>query len=150
MRWVNVALVSGLLLGCGPTVPPPPELPDLVPCTGTVTLDGQPLDGAAVMFMPAGNSGYGAVGGTDAQGKYSANTATGQVVHNGVVPGEYKVVISRLVKADGTPIKIDPKTPPAMQGGRQSLPGKYASPVQTTLRATVTAGKTYDFDLKLK
>jgi hypothetical protein len=151
MRWVTLILISGLMFGCGPDVAPPPELPNLVAVTGTVTMDGQPLEGAAVMFMPAGNTGYGAVGGTDAQGKYKPNTATGQIVHDGVSPGEYKVVISRLVGPDGKPIKLDPNVPPANLGGRESLPPKYSSPVQTTLKASVAEGKgTFDFDLKVK
>ena len=66
MRTLSVGLVSCALLavtlaGC-PTGGR--EVPDLVPVSGTVTLDGEPLAGASLMF------GGVAYGDTDASGRY--------------------------------------------------------------------------------
>lgn len=65
----------------------------LVPVSGTVTLDGQPLAGASVSFQPTGSGatpGPGSTAVTDASGKYVLKTAetvqrTGAVVGNHVV-----------------------------------------------------------------
>ena len=76
------------------------RLPDLVPVEGQVTLDGEPLANAAVSFLPVGNTaGRGAAALTDDQGIYHLQEQDGTP---GVATGSYQVVISKLVKPDGT------------------------------------------------
>ena len=58
--WLLVLLAAA---GCGKTGVP------TYPVSGTVTLDGQPLDGATVMFVPKSGPPHGAV--TDAAGAFS-------------------------------------------------------------------------------
>ena len=70
---VLLALVALCLSGCGSS-----EGYTLVPVSGTITLDGQPLAGASVSFQRSGGEatvgpGSGAV--TDASGKYELKTA---------------------------------------------------------------------------
>ncbi len=53
----------GLIVGCGGG-----DRPELMPVEGLVTLDGQPLAGATVVFRP--KSGKASRGVTDDQGRY--------------------------------------------------------------------------------
>jgi hypothetical protein len=74
-------VVALLLTGCGPKP---------VKVSGTVTLNGQPVDGASVQFVPADGSGRQASGGTDKDGKFQLTTYEN---NDGAMPGEYKVVV---------------------------------------------------------
>lgn len=56
---------------------------------GVVTLDGKPLPGATVSFMPEGE-GHAASGRTDADGSFRLTTFR---TDDGALPGNYKVVI---------------------------------------------------------
>jgi hypothetical protein len=58
-----------LILGCGPSEKPAPT--GLVPFSGTVTMDGKPIGGAAVTLIPAtpGAGLLDASGTTDDSGK---------------------------------------------------------------------------------
>ena len=71
-------VVASLAIGCN-RGPAPPKL---VPVHGTVTLDGKPLPGAAVTFVPVGNTqGTGASGYTDQDGKYEVLDRGGDKAH---------------------------------------------------------------------
>jgi hypothetical protein len=97
LLWLLAAAVS--LAGCGgETV----KLPDTVPFSGKVTLDGKPLSGAAVQFAPARmtKDGHAASGRTNDEGKYELTTMIGNHSKPGVVPGSYQVVVSLLTSAD--------------------------------------------------
>lgn len=69
---------------------------ELVPVSGRVTLDGQPLANARVSFQPARDqtdTGPGSSGVTDAEGKYVLSVA-GETETAGAVPGKHMVTIS--------------------------------------------------------
>ena len=52
--------------------------PKLFPVSGIVTLDGKPLSGVVVEFIPTGSThGNGAAGRTDKAGKYELTAARG-------------------------------------------------------------------------
>ncbi|MEX2176600.1 MAG: hypothetical protein WD872_19700 [Pirellulaceae bacterium] len=111
-------------------------------------MDGQPLEGANVTFVPLSTAeGQGGTGGTDAAGKY-------EVMHfragKGVEPGQYKVVISKLVMQDGSP--IPPGTESAAElSTKDAVPPQYSDYNQSKLQATVEAGgKPIDFALTSK
>ncbi len=63
LRLLPCLLIAACLAGCGG------DGLQLVQVNGTVTLDGQPLVGAAVIFHPDG--GRPSVGETDSEGRYS-------------------------------------------------------------------------------
>jgi len=70
---VLLALVVLCLSGCGSS-----DGYTLVPVSGTITLDGQPLAGASVSFQRTGGDttvGPGSAAVTDASGKYELKTA---------------------------------------------------------------------------
>jgi hypothetical protein len=139
-------LVLGLVLvgGCGPKYP---NLPPQYAVSGKITLDGKPLAGAGIMFLPRGETrGTGAFAMTDAEGKYSLKTDHGGP---GAPEGEYAVTISKVINRDGTPYVPNPDV--AEAGERETLPGIYSDSMKSVLTAKVPkGGDTINFDLKGK
>jgi hypothetical protein len=89
----RVAVATALLAltaGCG-------SGPKLVPVSGTVTLNNKPLEGAIVQFLPdpSDPAGQPAEDQTGPEGNYKAMTKG----RSGVVPGKYRVVISKAPQA---------------------------------------------------
>jgi len=145
MRSHNLLVVALLCLaGCGPKHP---NLPPQYPVSGTIRLDGKPLAGAGVMFLPREETrGNGALGMTDDAGKYTLKTDYGGP---GAPEGTYVVTISKLVNRDGTPYVFNPDV--AEAGERETLPAHYNDSMKTILTATVPkGGDTIDFELKSK
>ena len=121
---------------------------DLVPVSGVVKLDDKPLDHATVTFAPTGQTkGFGASGKTDANGNYSLTTPSG---NPGVLPGEYKVSISKVVDAkSGAVVETGSIGRPGAGGTKQSVPVKYSDAATTELKKTVPpGGGKIDFTLK--
>ena len=153
MQKVVVAIVIctlflPVLAGCGGGTSA--DLPELVPVSGTVTLDGKPASGVTVTFIPTGATGGGAsYGATDASGKYELKSNDGRP---GAVTGEFKVACNKWVKADGSDFVGEPGGPSPMEAGAtEALPPKFSDEAATTLKATVPAGGgTVDFDLTSK
>jgi len=79
-------------LGCGG------GNPNVAPVTGTVTLDGQPLADATVLFNPMGEEGSFSSGGTDANGKYELTYSADQ---KGAWIGQHTVIISKVEEEPG-------------------------------------------------
>lgn len=77
------------LVGCGG-----PKGPAVTVVSGTVMLDGEPLDGASVVFHPTSSSGLAGSGKTSADGTFGLSTFRA-TPGAGVVPGEYVVTISK-------------------------------------------------------
>ncbi|QDT44010.1 hypothetical protein Pan241w_41140 [Gimesia alba] len=125
------------------------SLPETVPVSGIVTMNGTPLVSATVTFVPQGaTKGVECVGVTDETGKYTLKQVRGA---EGAPPGDYRVVINHFIKADGTPIKIDGTEAPANLGADESLPPIYSSFTDSKLSAKVSqAGGDFPFELKGK
>ena len=140
-----------VMAGCGAVSAP--GLPDLVPVFGTVLIDGKPLPDAVVTFVPAMNSskgmGQGASAVTDESGAFELVTAIGKRPKPGAIPGKYRVLISRLIGPDGSPITLEPDAPPAHAGARESLPPRFSDVMLSELKADVSdEGGTFDFKVK--
>jgi hypothetical protein len=117
--------VLALVAGCGKSDRPP-----LGKVSGTVTLDGQPLPEALVLFTPDG-PGRTSQGVTDASGRYSV-TYLRDIV--GANLGRHMVRIT---------------TAREETGAKELLPAKYHA--KTTLSATVSPGdNVVDFALDSK
>jgi hypothetical protein len=127
----RICLVVGacnlvLLLGCGK-----PEHPEVGRVSGVVTLDGQPLPDATVMFQPT--EGRASIATTDSAGKYSLIYLDGVP---GALLGSHKVIIR-------TEIPGEDGQPPI---AKEKLPRKYHE--QTELTAEVKPGSSkFDFAL---
>jgi len=141
---LRMASVTALILcGCGKD----PNQPALVPMSGKVMLDDQPLAGAQVTFIPVGiTKGSGATGRTNADGVYQLTAVRGGA---GAVPGEYRVAISKRAMPDGSDPPADSKLPPIESPAREMLAPQYSDAQQSKLTATVPPeGGTKDFQLK--
>ena len=139
----RVAVLAACLVGCARG----PDGPTLVPVSGTVTLEGKPLSGALVTFIPTGDTrGTDVSGRTDGEGRYRLATPKGR---EGAPIGTYKVTVSRLLLPDGSEYVPDPAVPPIESPARESLPPHFSDPAQTRLSATVPeGGATIPFALK--
>jgi mannose-6-phosphate isomerase-like protein (cupin superfamily) len=102
----------------------------LAKVAGLVTLNGQPLAGAAVRLV--GEKGRTATGVTDENGRYKIKT---DEENDGVAPGRYRVVITA-------------PTPKQTAQPKGTLPAKYASPDVSGLMVEVVEGSNV-FDLEL-
>ena len=122
---LGLPLVLFALSGCGKD----PNLPELVPVSGTVTWNDQPLSGAVVTFIPIEETrGSGASSRTGADGGYRLSAAA----------GKYHVVISKLRMPDGSDFPIGTDLAPVDSGAREVLPS-YSDRERPRLSATVPA-----------
>ena len=71
---------------------------------GTVTFDGQPIDGVFITFNPRGGDMV-AGGVTDARGRFTVQTA-GAPIGSGAVPGEYDVTF-RKTAMEGSGLSLE-------------------------------------------
>jgi len=154
MRLRLIPLVAILaLVGCD-------SGPKLVPVTGTVTMNGKPLEGAMVSFLPDQANPIATTGSdtTGPAGNYKIMTRG----RAGLAPGKYKVGISKVETPKGVgsnlpdEIKEDP-TQAALATGRTAVPpppgSKKAKPdasrIEDLRDAEVEAGgSVLDFDVK--
>jgi len=118
-----------------------------------VTYNGEPVEGATVTFMATSEGGRGAMGTTDASGKYSLFTF---VAGDGAIPGSYAVKISKT--SGGTVAKTAEEAtalmetaaagPPKMSDIEDLIPAKYKAPQTSGLTAEVKVGDNkFDFEL---
>jgi hypothetical protein len=141
---VVTTIFFGCFAGCAP------RGISVVSVTGTVTYNGQPVENALISFVPQSPETRGASAITDRRGEFSLLTqgATG----SGAMPGEYKVLVSKLVEVDesGKEVvrkpaeKFDPNNPSPqeiMYPQKNLLPEKYNREETTDLTANITKGK---------
>lgn len=122
-----VCLLSLLIAAGGCGSGPAEELPPLATVTGTVTLDGEPLAGANVMFTPQAGGALSS-GTTDDQGRYELRYGAAET---GAAIGRHKVRISKHGTGSDT---------------TDAVPEKYNA--ATTLEREVTEGANQlDFEL---
>jgi hypothetical protein len=121
---------------------------------GHVTLDGKPVSGATVLFVPEpGSSARPASGLTDGEGNFRLTTYR---PNDGAVPGTYKIVVT---KSEGVPSPPDPDHASKKRAldyerriaGRDRpkriIPAIYGDAETTTLRCTVPASGTVNVEL---
>jgi hypothetical protein len=154
----------GLIAGCGGS-----DFPDTVPASGTVTYNGEAVEGALVTFSPTGVGEVSAASGTtDASGKF---TLTSFVAGDGAMVGSYMVSISKTeggeveLEVEGGGTESDEDIDAAYQaldaaGGEAGmskaggeiedlLPAKYKVAANSGLTADVTEAGPNDFTFEL-
>jgi hypothetical protein len=110
---------------------------NLVPVTGNITLDGKPLVGASVTFVGTGATpGLGGVGMTDEAGNFEVSHFR---AGKGLDPGDYKVLVSKVVMSDGSPIPAGTLSI-AELSTRELVPRRYNDPNTSLLSHTVRDG----------
>ncbi len=113
--------------------------------SGTVTLDGQPIEGGpdyygTVSFYREGGGGAPAIGIIKGAGRYTLATGA----QHSLEPGTYLV---------GVAVKkiLPPESPGGLTRPQQYSPMKYASPSDSGFKADVKPGNnTFDFALQSK
>ena len=122
--------------------------------SGTITLDGKPLQkGCQVIFMSK-EGGHTATGVVDEQGKYTLSYTGG----NGLPVGEYLVQLSAPVVISEQKGPVDPRAmadkmklagkPGEATTDSNPFPNKYLTTTNSKLTFTVAAGKnTANFEL---
>lgn len=111
----------------------------LVPVEGTVTLNGEPLVGAEVLFRPEGK-GRPSAARTDLDGHYRLLYTDEQW---GAVPAKHKVSITTRIEPDS-----DSDDEFKQKGRKELLPANYNQ--KTTLEADLTAGSQEPIDFRLE
>lgn len=136
------------------------------PVTGTVSVDGKPIAGAAITFHPVEEEGTRpAFATTNDDGEFSLTTYDDG---DGAVPGEYEISITK--KSLKPEVKVEQLTPSGpdnpgggdmyakmMVGNRResaakdsgTIPGKYQDPKTSGLKRTVepSGGNEFNFNL---
>lgn len=129
-----VGLSLLIIAGCGGA----PDRKE-VPVAGVITLNGEPLEGADINFLhekhPVGMM-------TGPGGKYNIPT--------GVIPGEYKVTISKVKGLETVPEGLAVGYGPGDPEHPETLPPQYSSPQLTKLKITIPpeGTETANFDLR--
>ena len=140
-----MTLLAVVLAGCGGR--------RVSPVQGVVTLDGEPVAGATVSFLPDGEGGRPATGFTAADGTFRLTTYQ---TDDGALAGDYRVLVQKGEAAkdeteaeqsalERAKAKYEEK---AVQRKRKpSLPSRYAGFKTTPLRCTVPVTGTVELEL---
>jgi hypothetical protein len=140
----------------------------LVPLTGTITLDGEPLPFKSLTLIPLeGTPGPGASGYSDGEGNYSLRAMVSGAIKDypGCPPGKYKVVVTEPVvplsdadfadtpvaasEGDEPAVAIAMTGPPSKRPVKGSVPNVYSSSTTSPLVVEVVVGNlTADIELK--
>lgn len=142
LRFLAAVVVIAGFVGCGG------DGLKRVPVTGKVTAKGVPIDNATISFIPTeATKGEGAIGNTDSMGVYVLTTGSRRG-DTGVVPGQYKVRVSRFMDRDGTILKEfkQADNPFAME----TVPAPYSTGESTMVVTVPESGGTLDIDLPVK
>lgn len=141
---VAFSVILLCLTGCGGVN----DKPELGQVTGTITLDGKPLSGIAVVFYP--DSGRPARGHTDSEGKYELTYIRDErgtkIGHNRVevAPNEEGEEDTEEVE---NPDSVEQAKPArASKSGKPKIPARYN--IKTELEADVKPGdNVFNFEL---
>jgi len=152
---LSFVLAAIAFCGCSSSTRPP-----TYPVSGTVTMKGQPLEGATVVFVPAeGASHQAATGITDAAGRFKLSTF---LADDGAQEGDYRIKVSKfdlkkptkeeqqkyisLEEEQKLQFGDEKPTPPA----KNLLAPKYANEATSGLTYTVKKGSNAPVELKLE
>jgi hypothetical protein len=140
-----LASVSATLLavvGCS-------DGPTLVPVAGVVTLDGKPLEGATLSFVPLPGNPV-STAGTDATGP-SGNFKMTYNGRAGLAPGKYSVAVSKTEDATPAGKQISPIFAKAsFEKQLMGLTKETIPPQKLAREVVVPEGGATDFDLDFK
>lgn len=130
-----VVVTFGTLAGCGD------GRPSLVPVSGSVTLNGTPLEGALIGFEPDGIDGYSRPSSatTDSSGKFVVGTYDKA---DGMPKGKYKVTVLKKEVVGKLPENFNSEDTAAnVQPVKYqwTVPQKYATAANSGLTVDVTS-----------
>jgi hypothetical protein len=146
-----LALLAFLAVGCSTSPSIDYSKAGLVDVSGSVTMDGEPLQAAVITFeMPDGQFSFGE---TDAEGRYSLQfDSFGKL---GVTPGPKVVRISTTKKVLGlnaeegeTPKGEESTESSPQQQNLELVPARYNKDSDLKVKVEPSKSQTFDFDLK--
>jgi len=146
---LSVAVFLLFICGCGGT-----RLSGLVPGVGTITLNGEPVEDALILFAPINSeqNQRSASAKSTARGKFSAMT----LKHgDGIYPGEYRVTVKKTQTLGDDTVDITVLENRAIRGVVDDratvylLPIMYNDPTMTDLMVTIPAKGSKSLELKL-
>ncbi len=144
-KGIGLAALIAVSIGCNGG----DNLPETVEASGVVTLDGQPVEGAAIVFIDDQGQ-YTARGMSDKEGRFSLNAFEQK---KGAVPGTYKAVVTKTVEQQTEGASIGGEE--AEHAGDEAntmivnlLPQKYSIP-SGELTVTIPPEGTSDIKLDL-
>ena len=147
---VSGLISAGFFAGCGGSDGPLVE--SLVPASGKLLVDGQPMEGVTINFIPEAKikGRRGGTGVTNASGEFTIT----DLVQNkpGVPVGKYTVSYSRLRKPDGSaapPLKAG-ETPDPANIQIESFPAHLTNPDPAKPHNQVEIPKDGNTKLELK
>lgn len=146
LKFASILVLGSLTLGCGGPKP--------VKVSGVLTLNGEPVEGANVQFVPADDGKRPASGITDKTGKFELTCFESK---DGALPGDYKVVITYTPPVETEPggkteqvmkkvMEIQKKE--ARKKPKYSIPKEFASAMTTTLKQKVPTAGPVTIELK--
>ena len=155
MKRQHLIMVCFLFVtGCGGGAEMPEFATKLIPVYGQVTGNGSPVVGAAVTFIPDENKGAVAHAVTDEAGLFDLHTPiSGATLEQmqGAIPGKYKVIVSRILMPDGSPIAPDTTEADAMAiGAEETVPLQFSDPERTKLAIVVANEQMAPLDLSIE
>lgn len=124
---------------------------DTTKVSGSVTLDGQPIAGVEVAFIPLSPDGREAYGTTDEKGVFTLTTP-GANVDSGIIPGEYIATFTKFTSpADGlSGEEIQKKFPQGLPSAVNAIPQKYADKQSTDIQPVkIDKGVKKELEFKL-
>jgi hypothetical protein len=131
----------------------------LVPVSGTLTLDGKPLEGVIISFLPDASNAKPQTDGGDLSGPGGTFEAKYRN-RNGLAPGKYTVTVARPGKGEpGDIAGISPvagvATPPTHKGQagkkeKEPPPWPYGDASTTPLKQDVAPGGSTGLKIELK
>ncbi|MDR3182155.1 MAG: carboxypeptidase-like regulatory domain-containing protein [Planctomycetaceae bacterium] len=137
---ITLLVVTLAASGCGQR-----GLKGLVKVSGTITLNGQPFEGASILFLPQTPDTRSASALSDAGGNFQITTLQS---NDGVQPGDYLISVSKVRLEGGTPYEEllalgragrenEIKKPTRIE----SVPEKYLKAETSGLKITVKPGR---------
>jgi hypothetical protein len=145
--WLTMLVILPVVGGCGKGS----SIDGVVPVSGNVTYQGEPVEGAIVTFLPQGTQ-RAATGRTDASGQYKLTTLEAE---DGAMPGDYQVTIAKT-EVSGTRDTEDDTPPPVFDSGlppiysKELVPVKYKNVQTSGLTAQVSDSGTNEFSFNLE
>jgi hypothetical protein len=108
---------------------------------GVITLDGTPLEGADIQFLPKKEGiGETAFGKSVLAGKFKLSSVRGQP-EQGAMKGTYAVTVSKIEVVAFSKPKIDPVSGDSItQTSKEILPSIYQDTAKTPLEVTIVEG----------
>lgn len=144
---VVVLALAPLLAGCGGGPRP-------VKVSGTLTLDGKPVEGVTVQFVPTGGAGRPAAALTRADGGFDLTTHENG---DGALPGDYKVVVKYNPPVETGPAQsteqgmqeaMKQQAKMKRQKPKYVIPPTYSDSSKTPLQQKVPADGPVKIDVK--